>query len=199
MSVAPLVPQGLPAVDHIPHRVTERYSGLQQSLVSVHAWPTPPGDADPLHAGPPITSPRGSGGRRRMTDPEDTHRPPALYHELLERQARLERLLEHLLDHDQRRERSARPRMPRRADELRRADEFPRRQVQILRLLVTGRTNRQIGARLQISPDTVRNHLTRIYRKLGVTTRTQAAVRARRARTGQRRSRMSMRTTLVLQ
>ena len=41
-----------------------------------------------------------------------------------------------------------------------------------------GRTNQQIGAHLKLSPVTIRNHLNRIYRKFGVTTRTQAAVRA---------------------
>ena len=48
----------------------------------------------------------------------------------------------------------------------------------ILAALVAGRSNTQIGAALFISEKTVRNALTRIFEKLGVKTRTQAAVLA---------------------
>jgi DNA-binding NarL/FixJ family response regulator len=112
-----------------------------------------------------------------MTDPEDTDPPPALYRELLERQARLERLLERLLEHDRPRARSARPAHAIPTTMSGKQIRLTERQVQILCLLVMGRTNRQIGAQFQISPGTVGKRLTRIYRKLGVTTRTQAAVR----------------------
>jgi DNA-binding NarL/FixJ family response regulator len=52
------------------------------------------------------------------------------------------------------------------------------RDLEILRLLVLGQTNRQIGMQVRLGPGTVRNHLSRIFRKLGVSTRTEAAVRA---------------------
>lgn len=52
------------------------------------------------------------------------------------------------------------------------------RDVEILGLLVLGRTNRQIGEHVCLGPGTVRNHLSRIFRKLGVSSRTEAAVRA---------------------
>ncbi len=38
-----------------------------------------------------------------------------------------------------------------------------------------GRTNREVGAALFISPKTVELHLSRIYRKLGVRSRTELA------------------------
>ena len=66
-----------------------------------------------------------------------------------------------------------------------RAAEDPRlaalseREREILAALVAGRSNTEIGAALFISEKTVRNSLTRIFEKLGVRTRTQAAVLAR--------------------
>jgi DNA-binding NarL/FixJ family response regulator len=51
----------------------------------------------------------------------------------------------------------------------------------VLRLLGEGRTNRQIGEALFISPKTVSVHVSRIFRKLGVENRTEAAAAARRA------------------
>ena len=54
------------------------------------------------------------------------------------------------------------------------------RELGVLRLLATGRTNAQIGAELFISPKTASVHVTSILRKLGVTTRVQAAAVAER-------------------
>lgn len=48
----------------------------------------------------------------------------------------------------------------------------------ILRLVVAGKTNREIGAELRMSRKTVAKHLSAIFAKLGVTSRTAAAVRA---------------------
>ncbi|WP_282699913.1 LuxR family transcriptional regulator [Streptomyces sp. CC219B] len=45
----------------------------------------------------------------------------------------------------------------------------------IATLVADGLSNRDIGARLQLSPKTVANHLSRIYPKLGVTTRAAVA------------------------
>lgn len=50
-----------------------------------------------------------------------------------------------------------------------------RREAEVLALLATGRANREIAENLVISDRTVARHLTNIYRKIGVTSRTQAA------------------------
>jgi ATP/maltotriose-dependent transcriptional regulator MalT len=55
-----------------------------------------------------------------------------------------------------------------------------RREVDVLRLLGEGLTNKQIGGRLFISPKTVEHHVSRIYAKLDVTTRAEAASYAAR-------------------
>jgi DNA-binding NarL/FixJ family response regulator len=52
------------------------------------------------------------------------------------------------------------------------------REAQILAELADGRTMRQIGRRLGISPRTVETHVAKLYRKLGVRTRVQAVARA---------------------
>jgi transcriptional regulator EpsA len=51
------------------------------------------------------------------------------------------------------------------------------REMEVLDALCRGRTNLQIAATLDISPFTVKNHVQRIFRKIGVTNRTQAAAR----------------------
>ena len=55
------------------------------------------------------------------------------------------------------------------------------RELAVLRLLAEGRTNAQIGAELYISATTARVHVSSILRKLGVTSRVQAAALAERA------------------
>ena len=52
------------------------------------------------------------------------------------------------------------------------------REQDVLRWLSAGKTDRDIGAILDISPRTVHKHLQRIYEKLGVETRTAAVARA---------------------
>jgi DNA-binding CsgD family transcriptional regulator len=56
------------------------------------------------------------------------------------------------------------------------------REQDVLHWLSAGKTDRDIGAILAISPRTVHKHLQRIYDKLGVETRTAAVVRAARLR-----------------
>jgi DNA-binding NarL/FixJ family response regulator len=52
------------------------------------------------------------------------------------------------------------------------------REHDILELLAEGRSNREIAQRLYLSEKTVKAHLAAIFRKLGVTNRTQAAMMA---------------------
>jgi DNA-binding CsgD family transcriptional regulator len=53
------------------------------------------------------------------------------------------------------------------------------REREVLEWVAAGKTNRDIAAILGASARTVEKHLERIYEKLGVETRTAAAVRAR--------------------
>lgn len=53
------------------------------------------------------------------------------------------------------------------------------REVEVLRLLMAGATNPMIAEALIISPYTVKHHVASILQKLGVTSRTQAALRGR--------------------
>jgi PAS domain S-box-containing protein len=55
------------------------------------------------------------------------------------------------------------------------------RQVEVLRLLEQGRSTKQIAAELHLSPETVRNHVRRLFRALGVNTRLEAVAAARAA------------------
>jgi DNA-binding CsgD family transcriptional regulator len=52
------------------------------------------------------------------------------------------------------------------------------REAEILARIAEGKTNRQIAASLYVSPLTVKTHLQRVYRKLGVESRTEALSRA---------------------
>jgi pimeloyl-ACP methyl ester carboxylesterase/DNA-binding CsgD family transcriptional regulator len=56
-----------------------------------------------------------------------------------------------------------------------------RREREILHLLGQGLGNAEIAGRLCLSEKTIRNHLSSVYRKLGVRTRAQAIVRGRSA------------------
>jgi len=53
------------------------------------------------------------------------------------------------------------------------------REVEILRLMANGATNREIAAQLVLAEGTVKNHVTNILSKLGVTDRTAAAMKAK--------------------
>ena len=57
-------------------------------------------------------------------------------------------------------------------------DALTPRETEVLELLTTGQTNQQIAQTLTISKGTAKVHVERIIRKLGVSDRTQAAVRA---------------------
>jgi DNA-binding NarL/FixJ family response regulator len=55
-------------------------------------------------------------------------------------------------------------------------DKLTERELDVLRLLAKGMTNTDIAATLHLSEGTVRNHVSAILEKLGVSDRTQAAV-----------------------
>ena len=53
------------------------------------------------------------------------------------------------------------------------------RELEVLRLIASGVSNRDIARKLFVSLATVKTHINNIYRKLQVRTRTQAVARAR--------------------
>jgi transcriptional regulator EpsA len=55
------------------------------------------------------------------------------------------------------------------------------RELEVLELICRGDTNVAIGQALNISPLTVKNHLQRIFKKIGVSNRTQAATKYHRS------------------
>jgi DNA-binding NarL/FixJ family response regulator len=61
---------------------------------------------------------------------------------------------------------------------VRRATELSPRETDIVRLIAQGMTNRDIGRRLLLSEKTVKNHVSRIFSKLHVSKRSQAAIHA---------------------
>jgi LuxR family transcriptional regulator, maltose regulon positive regulatory protein len=57
--------------------------------------------------------------------------------------------------------------------------DFSERELDVLRLLASGLSQREIGSMLFISFNTVKSHSKSIFRKLGVVTRADAVARAR--------------------
>ncbi|MFJ7619502.1 LuxR C-terminal-related transcriptional regulator [Rhodococcus erythropolis] len=53
------------------------------------------------------------------------------------------------------------------------------REIEVLKLVAAGRSNREIGKELFLSETTVKSHLVHIFGKLGVKSRTSAVARAR--------------------
>lgn len=53
------------------------------------------------------------------------------------------------------------------------------REYEVLRLLASGRSNKEIAGRLNVSPNTVKTHVARLFRKLEAERRTKAILRAR--------------------
>ena len=59
-----------------------------------------------------------------------------------------------------------------------RSDQLSDREREVLALLCTGATNREIAAAMDVGTETVKKHAGALYRKLGVRNRTEAAQRA---------------------
>ena len=59
-------------------------------------------------------------------------------------------------------------------------DGLSTRELDVLRLVAAGRSNREIGLALSISPHTVANHVRSILSKTGCANRTEAAAYAHR-------------------
>ena len=60
------------------------------------------------------------------------------------------------------------------------ATPLSKREREVLALIASGRTNREIAAALYLSPHTVKEHASSLYRKLGVKNRAEATRRAER-------------------
>jgi two-component system response regulator DesR len=54
------------------------------------------------------------------------------------------------------------------------------RERQVLEMIAAGRTNREIAERLFLSPHTIKDHTSTLYRKVGARNRAQAILRAQR-------------------
>ncbi|WP_157773397.1 response regulator [Brachybacterium vulturis] len=59
-----------------------------------------------------------------------------------------------------------------------RPEALTARELEVLRLVATGRSNAQIGRQLAIAESTVKSHLLRVFEKLGVADRTRAVTLA---------------------
>ena len=61
------------------------------------------------------------------------------------------------------------------------ANRLSLRELHVLKLVARGLSNKQIAARLTISDKTVRNHMSRIFKKLSAGNRTEAVMKAMRS------------------
>jgi PAS domain S-box-containing protein len=105
---------------------------------------------------------------RKHSDDDRT----ALYRELLDREQRMQDLVRRALL------RESEPVGPRTPEDAEALERLSQRDRDILRLVAQGGSNRSIGNAIGLSPGTVKNRLGRIFDKLEVTDRTQAALRA---------------------
>lgn len=59
-------------------------------------------------------------------------------------------------------------------------EDLSQRELDVLKLIAKGMSNDQIAQTLFISPHTVKNHVSNVYRKMGMDDRTQVAITALR-------------------
>ncbi|MGH7660439.1 MAG: LuxR C-terminal-related transcriptional regulator [Vulcanimicrobiaceae bacterium] len=59
--------------------------------------------------------------------------------------------------------------------------DLSERETEIIRLIARGLSNKEIANSLSVSEKTVKNHISRVFSKLGITARTQAAIHAMKA------------------
>ncbi|GAC1495570.1 MAG: two-component system response regulator DevR [Vulcanimicrobiaceae bacterium] len=57
-------------------------------------------------------------------------------------------------------------------------DELSQREIEIICLIANGYSNRQISAKLKLSEKTIKNYISRVFSKLNISARTQAAAYA---------------------
>ncbi|HLX72615.1 MAG TPA: response regulator transcription factor [Verrucomicrobiae bacterium] len=70
------------------------------------------------------------------------------------------------------------PKLAERLAQRQKRPELSQREMEVLQLLVRGRSNKEIGSTLFITEDTVKAHLKTLFVKLGVQDRTDAAITA---------------------
>jgi len=87
-------------------------------------------------------------------------------------------LLQRLTVEENQRHKAPLPESVRKRQEEALAEPLTDREIEILRLLALGKTNRQLAQDLRVSLSTVKTYIQRVIGKLGVSDRTQAAVRA---------------------
>ena len=63
-----------------------------------------------------------------------------------------------------------------RKDDIDKINQLTHRELDVLKNLSLGMYNKEIAIRLDISERTVKNHISSIFKKIGVSDRTQAAV-----------------------
>ena len=69
-------------------------------------------------------------------------------------------------------------RVAQRLAERRKRADLSQREMQVLQLLIKGRSNKEIGSALFVTEDTVKAHLKTLFAKLNVRDRTEAAISA---------------------
>jgi DNA-binding NarL/FixJ family response regulator len=87
-------------------------------------------------------------------------------------------LLQRLTSEENQRHTTSLPESVRKRQEETLAEPLTNREIEILRLLALGKTNRQLAQELRVSISTVKTYIQRVVGKLGVSDRTQAVVRA---------------------
>ena len=88
------------------------------------------------------------------------------------------RLLRRLADEVDRKTEQPVPKLPKKHHEEALPEALSPRELDVLRLLAQGQTNRQVSQNLSVAVATVKNHVQHIISKLDVSDRTQAAVKA---------------------